>query len=88
MQPVYHLHCASLRCRSWTRYKINRPSFMRRYTTFYDSMGRNPTSPKVDAETLKWLPLMFIVVSIPIAYSLNVDLSPSWPPPLCQLLRT
>lgn len=48
----------------WTRYKMNKPSFMRRYNAFFDSIGRNPTSPKIDAETLKWLPLMFIVVSI------------------------
>jgi hypothetical protein len=48
---------------SWTRYKLNKPSFMRRYETFFDGLGRNPSSPRIDAETLKWLPLMFIVVS-------------------------
>jgi len=48
---------------SWTRYKLNKPSFMRRYETFFDSLARNPSSPRIDAEILKWLPLMFIVVS-------------------------
>ncbi|ODN74484.1 hypothetical protein L202_06868 [Cryptococcus amylolentus CBS 6039] len=48
----------------WTRYKINRFSFMSRYTKFFDSIGRNPTCPKIDADTLKWLPLMFIVLAI------------------------
>lgn len=42
---------------------MNRPLFERRYQAFFDSIGRNPTSPKIDADTLKWLPLMFIVVS-------------------------
>ncbi|OCF33571.1 nuclear protein [Kwoniella heveanensis CBS 569] len=49
---------------SWTRYKMNKASFMRRYNKFFDSIGRNPTCPKVDADTLKWLPLMFIVLAI------------------------
>jgi hypothetical protein len=49
--------------RSWTRYKMNRPTFMRKYNAFFDSIGRNPSNPKVDADTLKWLPLCFIVVS-------------------------
>ncbi|WVF68076.1 hypothetical protein IAT40_002839 [Kwoniella sp. CBS 6097] len=49
---------------SWTRYKMNKASFMRRYSKFFDSIGRNPTCPKVDADTLKWLPLMFIVLAI------------------------
>lgn len=44
---------------------MNRPQFERRYASFFDSIGRNPTSPKIDADTLKWLPLMFIVVSYP-----------------------
>lgn len=35
---------------------------MKRYEIFFDSLGRNPSSPRVDAEILKWLPLMFIVV--------------------------
>lgn len=48
---------------SWTRYKINRPGFERRYALFFDSIGRNPTNPKIDADTIKWIPLMFIVVS-------------------------
>ncbi|WVQ78937.1 hypothetical protein IAT38_001029 [Cryptococcus sp. DSM 104549] len=48
----------------WTRYKINKASFMNRYIKFFDSIGRNPTCPKVDADTLKWLPLMFIVLAI------------------------
>ncbi|WOO82220.1 putative transcriptional regulatory protein [Vanrija pseudolonga] len=48
----------------WTRYKMNRPQFERRYQIFFDSIGRNPTSPKIDADTLKWLPLMFIVLAI------------------------
>ncbi|ORY34710.1 hypothetical protein BCR39DRAFT_585668 [Naematelia encephala] len=48
----------------WTRYKMNKPSFMTRYNTFFDSIGRNPTNPKVDADCLKWLPLMFIVLAI------------------------
>ena len=42
---------------------MNRNSFMKRYNIFFESIGRNPTSPKVDADTLKWLPLLFIVVS-------------------------
>ncbi|WVR08046.1 hypothetical protein IAU60_005091 [Kwoniella sp. DSM 27419] len=49
---------------SWTRYKMNKASFMRRYNKFFDHIGRNPTCPKVDADTLKWLPLMFIVLAI------------------------
>lgn len=48
---------------SWTRYKIDKPSFLKRYEVFFDSIGRNPTNPKVDGDTLRWLPLMFIVVS-------------------------
>ena len=52
-----------LTCLSWTRYKLNKPSFMKRYEIFFDSLSRNPSSPRVDAEILKWLPLMFIVVS-------------------------
>ncbi|WWC73652.1 uncharacterized protein I206_107624 [Kwoniella pini CBS 10737] len=48
----------------WTRYKMNKASFMRRYNKFFDHIGRNPTCPKVDADTLKWLPLMFIVLAI------------------------
>ncbi|CAD6577076.1 MAG: hypothetical protein TREMPRED_001854 [Tremellales sp. Tagirdzhanova-0007] len=48
----------------WTRYKSNRPSFMRRYTAFFDSFGRSPSNPRLDAETLKWLPLLFIVLAI------------------------
>lgn len=47
---------------SWTRYKINKFSFMSRYNKFFESIGRNPSCPKVDADTLKWLPLMFILV--------------------------
>nr|ODN91630.1 nuclear protein [Cryptococcus depauperatus CBS 7855] len=49
---------------SWTRYKINKFSFMSRYTKFFDSIGRNPSCPKIDADTLKWLPLMFIILAI------------------------
>ena len=37
---------------------------MRRYHVFFESIGRNPTSPRIDPETLKWLPLMFIVVCL------------------------
>ncbi|WWC92847.1 uncharacterized protein L201_007808 [Kwoniella dendrophila CBS 6074] len=48
----------------WTRYKMNKASFMRRYNKFFDHIGRNPTCPKVDGDTLKWLPLMFIVLAI------------------------
>lgn len=48
---------------SWTRYKIDKPSFLKRYETFFDSIGRNPTNPKIDGDSLRWLPLMFIVVS-------------------------
>ncbi|KAK6908865.1 hypothetical protein I203_102870 [Kwoniella mangroviensis CBS 8507] len=48
----------------WTRYKMNKASFMRRYNKFFDHIGRNPTCPKIDADTLKWLPLMFIVLAI------------------------
>ncbi|OXG15287.1 nuclear protein [Cryptococcus neoformans Tu401-1] len=48
----------------WTRYKINKFSFMSRYNKFFESIGRNPSCPKVDADTLKWLPLMFILLAI------------------------
>ncbi|WWD20339.1 hypothetical protein CI109_104815 [Kwoniella shandongensis] len=48
----------------WTRYKMNKPPFIKRYNKFFDSIGRNPTCPKVDADTLKWLPLLFIVLAI------------------------
>jgi hypothetical protein len=41
---------------------MNKASFMKRYNIFFESIGRNPTSPRIDADTLKWLPLMFIVV--------------------------
>lgn len=44
---------------------------MRRYETFFDSLARNPSSPRIDAEILKWLPLMFIVVSS--RYSIHAD---------------
>lgn len=48
---------------SWTRYKINRPSFMQRYTSFFESIRLNPSNPYIDADTLKWLPSMYIIVS-------------------------
>lgn len=48
---------------SWTRYKIDKPSFLKRYEVFFDSIGKNPSNPKVDGDTLRWLPLLFIVVS-------------------------
>jgi hypothetical protein len=41
---------------------MNKTSFMKKYTAFFDSIGKSPTNPSVDADTLKWLPLMFIVV--------------------------
>ena len=43
---------------------MNRASFMRRYNLFFDSINRNPSNPKIDKDTLKWLGLMFIVVSL------------------------
>ena len=49
--------------RSWTRYKMNRPLFMRRYTIFFESIRQNPSNPHIDADTLKWLPLMYMTVS-------------------------
>ncbi|KAK4684332.1 hypothetical protein P7C73_g5850, partial [Tremellales sp. Uapishka_1] len=59
----------------WTRYKMNRLSFTRRYVSFFDSIGRSPTSPKIDADTLKWLPLMFITLAI-ATLSAPADLVP------------
>ena len=60
---------------SWTRYKINKASFEIRYDSFFESINRNPTNPRVDAETLKWLPLLFIVVSLPTG--IQIPRSPS-----------
>lgn len=48
----------------WTRYKINRPMFMQRYNAFFDSIQHCPSNPHIDAETLKWLPLMYILLAI------------------------
>lgn len=48
----------------WTRYKMNRPHFMRRYTAFFESIQQNPSNPHIDADTLKWLPLMYITLAI------------------------
>jgi hypothetical protein len=48
---------------------------MRRYETFFDSLARNPSSPRIDAETLKWLPLMFIVVGITTVLALGSRLT-------------
>ncbi|BEI80967.1 hypothetical protein CcaverHIS002_0201270 [Cutaneotrichosporon cavernicola] len=59
----------------WTRYKINRPQFERRYQAFFDSIGRNPSNPKLDADTIKWIPLMFIVLAI-AALSASSDVMP------------
>jgi hypothetical protein len=42
---------------------MNRPLFMRRYTMFFESIRQNPSNPHIDADTLKWLPLMYITVS-------------------------
>lgn len=49
---------------SWTRYKINRPAFHRKYAQFFESMKSYPTNPPLNGDMLKWLPLMFIVVSV------------------------
>jgi hypothetical protein len=43
---------------------MNRPLFMRRYTMFFESIRQNPSNPHIDADTLKWLPLMYITVSV------------------------
>ncbi|GMK56232.1 hypothetical protein CspeluHIS016_0300720 [Cutaneotrichosporon spelunceum] len=59
----------------WTRYKINRPQFERRYQAFFDSIGRNPSNPKLDADIIKWIPLMFIVLAI-AALSAASDVMP------------
>ncbi|KAL7425182.1 hypothetical protein Q5752_000870 [Cryptotrichosporon argae] len=48
----------------WTRYKINRPSFERKYRDFFDSLGRGPGGLRIDGDTLRWLPLLFIVLAI------------------------
>lgn len=48
---------------------------MKRYNAFFDSIARNPASPRVDAENLKWLPLCFIVVSVFISSILRVLLT-------------
>ncbi|ORX37686.1 hypothetical protein BD324DRAFT_391775 [Kockovaella imperatae] len=48
----------------WTRYKMNRNSFMKRYNIFFDCLAKNPTDPKIDGDTLRWLPLLFIVLAI------------------------
>jgi hypothetical protein len=42
-----------------------RPTFQARYTAFYDALQRDPQRPVLDQDTLKWLPLLFIVVSLP-----------------------
>jgi hypothetical protein len=42
---------------------MNRPLFMKRYTMFFESIRQNPSNPHIDADTLKWLPLMYITVS-------------------------
>ncbi|BEI88770.1 uncharacterized protein CcaverHIS019_0201320 [Cutaneotrichosporon cavernicola] len=60
----------------WTRYKINRPQFERRYQAFFDSIGRNPSNPKLDADTIKWIPLMFIVKLAIAALSASSDVMP------------
>ena len=48
--------------RSWTRYKMNRNTFMKRYQIFFDALAKNPSDPTVDGDLLRWLPLLFIVV--------------------------
>ncbi|KAJ9104494.1 hypothetical protein QFC21_001990 [Naganishia friedmannii] len=48
----------------WTRYKINRPAFHRKYKQFFESMKSHPTNPLLNGDMLKWLPLMFIVLAI------------------------
>ncbi|KAJ9107031.1 hypothetical protein QFC19_002900 [Naganishia cerealis] len=48
----------------WTRYKINRPAFQRKYKQFFESMKSHPTNPPMTGDMLKWLPLMFIVLAI------------------------
>ncbi|EIW71357.1 hypothetical protein TREMEDRAFT_20778, partial [Tremella mesenterica DSM 1558] len=50
----------------WTRYKMNKASFLKRYNAFFESLNRNPSNPKIDAEALKWLPLLFIVLAIAV----------------------
>ena len=59
-----HLVMLTVHFDSWTRYKINRPAFHRKYTQFFESMKSHPTNPPLNGDMLKWLPLMFIVVSI------------------------
>lgn len=54
---------------------------MRRYNAFFDSIGRNPSSPRIDPEVLKWLPLLFIVVSTSSKASLTAARH-------CNLVRT
>ncbi len=49
---------------SWTRYKLNRPAFFRKYIKFFEFLDTHPENPPLDADMLKWLPLMFIVVGI------------------------
>jgi hypothetical protein len=49
---------------SWTRYKLNRPAFFRKYVKFFEHLDQQPENPPLDADMLKWLPLMFIVVSL------------------------
>lgn len=35
---------------------------MSRYSLFFESIRHNPSNPHIDADTLKWLPLMYIIV--------------------------
>ncbi len=48
---------------SWTRYKLHRPAFSRRYIQFFELLAQNPANPNLDGDLLKWLPLYFAVVS-------------------------
>lgn len=48
----------------WTRYKLNRPAFTRRYVQFFESLQREPHNPPLSADTIKWLPLYFIILAV------------------------
>lgn len=53
---------------SWTRYKIYQPSFQARYIHFFSHETEQNLQhaypwQNLDAASLKWLPLLFIMVS-------------------------
>jgi hypothetical protein len=54
---------------SWTRYKIYQPSFQARYIHFFSHETEQNLQhaypwQNLDAASLKWLPLLFIMVSL------------------------